>query len=55
MQPRFSVSFMNIPNHYQQEQIEINAFESSASLFDLEGGQKLKSDHNRRSAGQDFV
>ena len=42
MQPRFPVSYMNIPKLHQQEQIEIKAFESSVSLFDLEGGPDVK-------------
>ena len=37
MQPKFPVSYMNISNIYQQEQIEIKGVNSSVSLFDLEG------------------
>ena len=42
MQPRFPVSYLNIPNLYHQEQIEIKVFESSVSLFDLEGGPEVE-------------
>ena len=40
--PRFPVSYINIPNLYQQEQIEIEVFESSVSLSDLEGGPEAE-------------
>ena len=42
MQPRLPVSYMNTPNLYQKEQIKIKAFESSVSLFDLEGGPEVE-------------